>query len=85
MDLFGDKRQLNSMEAGNIYFNLKKSIAAKALVNGFKQVTKDKDIHNFMDECLHTTSKNINIFLHYFKKKICSLRAYWMLKLQILM
>ncbi|WJD83341.1 DUF3231 family protein [Priestia megaterium] len=42
MDLFGDKRQLNSMEAGNIYFNLKKSIAAKALVIGFKQVTKDK-------------------------------------------
>ncbi|MBE2973193.1 DUF3231 family protein [Priestia megaterium] len=62
MDLFGDKRQLNSMEAGNIYFNLKKSIAAKALVNGFKQVTKDKDIHSFMDECLHTASKNINIF-----------------------
>ncbi|UMZ36133.1 DUF3231 family protein [Priestia megaterium] len=62
MDLFGDKRPLNSMEAGNIYFNLKKSIAAKALVVGFKQVIKDKDIHKFMDNCLHTVNKNINIF-----------------------
>ncbi|MFS3927330.1 DUF3231 family protein [Priestia flexa] len=62
MDLFGDKRPLNSMEAGNIFFNLKKSIAAKALVIGFKQVIKDKDIHKFMDNCLHTVNKNINIF-----------------------
>lgn len=62
MDLFGDKRPLNSMEAGNIYFNLKKSIVTKTLINGFKQVTHDKDIHKFMDHCLNTVTKNIDIF-----------------------
>jgi hypothetical protein len=62
MDLFGDKRPLNSMEAGNIYFNLKKSIVTKTLINGFKQVIEDKDIHKFMDQCLNTISKNIDIF-----------------------
>ena len=62
MDLFGDKRPLNSMEAGNIYFNLKKSIVLKTLIEGFKQVIQDQDIDKFMNHCLNTVSKNIEIF-----------------------
>lgn len=69
MDLFGDKRPLNSMEAGNIYFNLKKSIITKTLINGFKQVIQDKDIHKFLDQCLNTISKNIDIFSSLFEEE----------------
>lgn len=62
MDLFGEKRPLNTMETGNIYFNLKKSIVTKTLINGFSQVIKDQEVHNFFDNCLSAISKNINIF-----------------------
>ena len=42
MDILGKKRPLNSMEAGNIYIDLKKSISAKGIILGFQQVTKIK-------------------------------------------
>jgi hypothetical protein len=70
MDLFGDKRPLNAMESGNVYFNLKKSIVTKTLINGFKQVIQDKEIHQFMDHCLKAISKNINIFASVFAEEI---------------
>lgn len=42
MDILGKKRSLNSMEAGNIYTDLKKSISAKSILLGFQQVAQDK-------------------------------------------
>ncbi|MGG0383340.1 DUF3231 family protein [Priestia filamentosa] len=69
MDLFGNKRPLNSMEAGNIYFNLKKSIITKTLIDGFKQVIKDKTIHKFMEHCRNTVNKNIDVFSSVLKEE----------------
>ncbi|MBQ6448203.1 DUF3231 family protein [Cytobacillus oceanisediminis] len=69
MDSFGDKRPLNTMEAGNIYFNLKKSIVTKTLLNGFKQVIQDKEILKFMEQCSQTIHKNISIFTSLFEKE----------------
>lgn len=48
-DVLGKKRPLNSMESGNIYFNLKKSTLTKALILGFSKVCKSNEIRKFMD------------------------------------
>ncbi len=69
MDSFGDKRPLNTMEAGNIYFNLKKSIVTKTLINGFKQVMQDKEIIHFMEQCSDTIHKNISVFSKLFEEE----------------
>lgn len=69
LDLFGDKRPLNSMEAGNIYFNLKKSIVTKTLINGFQQVIQDKEVLKFMEQCLGTITKNIGVFTTLFEEE----------------
>ncbi|MGE1115145.1 DUF3231 family protein [Priestia megaterium] len=62
MDILGKKRPLNTMEAANIYFNLRKSIAAKGIILGFQQVTKDKKVHKFMSDALNLCNKQIGIF-----------------------
>ncbi|MGR6342046.1 DUF3231 family protein [Priestia megaterium] len=62
MDILGKKRPLNTMEASNIYFNLRKSIAAKGIILGFQQVTKDKKAHKFMGDALNLCNKHIGIF-----------------------
>ncbi|WP_427127728.1 DUF3231 family protein (plasmid) [Priestia megaterium] len=62
MDILGKKRPLNTMEAGNIYMNLGKSITIKGMVLGFQQVTRDKKIHKFMGDSLNLLNKHIDIF-----------------------
>ncbi len=42
LDFIGKQRLLNANEVGNIYFNLRKSMATKALLIAFKQVSKKK-------------------------------------------
>ncbi|QTL51266.1 DUF3231 family protein [Priestia aryabhattai] len=62
MNIFGKKRPLNSMEVGNIYSNLRKSILVKAILLGFQQVTQDKKVHKFMNDGLNICAKHIDIF-----------------------
>ncbi|WP_216700821.1 DUF3231 family protein [Priestia filamentosa] len=62
IDVLGKKRHLNTMEAGNIYINLRKSIVAKGIILGFQQVTKDKKIRKFMEDGLSLLNKHIGIF-----------------------
>ena len=61
-DVFGKPRPLNSMESGNIYFNLKKSILTKALILGFSKVCKSNDIRKFMENGLQVANKHIGLF-----------------------
>jgi hypothetical protein len=62
MDLLGKKRPLNSIEAGNIYFNLRKSILTKGILIGFQQVVKDKEVRKFMESGLNVANKHIGIY-----------------------
>ncbi|MDO6851830.1 DUF3231 family protein [Priestia megaterium] len=62
IDIIGKKRPLNSIEAGNIYFNFKKSILAKGLLIGFQQVVKNKEVHEFMEKGLDVIKKHIGIY-----------------------
>ena len=62
LDLVGKKRPLNTAEAGNIAFNLKMTSIAKALHLGFYQVTKNKEIRQFLEKGLNRINKNFGIF-----------------------
>lgn len=59
---FGDKRTLNGSEISNIFFNLKKSIITKALIIGFNQVAKSKEVRAILTKALKIKAKHIKIF-----------------------
>lgn len=61
-DVIGKQRPLNTLESGNIYFNLKKSILSKALILGFSKVCKSNEIRKFMDKGLQVANKHIGLF-----------------------
>lgn len=61
-DLFGDKRTMNALECGNIYFNLEKSAITKGCLIAFKQVCKDKEVSKFLEKCINAANKHIGIF-----------------------
>jgi hypothetical protein len=62
LDVIGKKRALNTAEAGNIYVNLTMTRIAKGICLGFYQVTKNKDIHQYLEKVLNTINKNFEIF-----------------------
>lgn len=58
----GEKRPLNSIEINNIFFNLRKSILAKALLVGFSQVAVNKEVKQYLLKANYTIQKHISIF-----------------------
>ena len=62
LDVIGKKRPLNTAEAGNIYINLTMTCMAKGICLGFYQVTKDKEVRQFLEKVLNTINKNYGIF-----------------------
>jgi hypothetical protein len=61
-DVFGERRTMNSIESGNIFFNLEKSLVAKAFLLAGQQVCKDKDVVKFMEKGIEVKNKHIEIF-----------------------
>lgn len=61
-DIFGKQRSLNSIEAGNIFFNLKKSMLQKGLTLGFSKVCQSNEIRKFMEKGLDVINKHIGLF-----------------------
>ena len=59
---FSDKRILNGIEISNIFFNLKKSIITKAVIMGFSQVTKSKEVRNILLRGNQIKQKHIELF-----------------------
>lgn len=59
---FGEKRPLNCIEISDIYFNLKKSILAKALIVAFSQVAHSKKVREFLLEAVQVKDSHINLF-----------------------
>jgi hypothetical protein len=62
VDVIGERRKLNAIECGNIYFNLKKSILTKTILLGFMQVTKNEEVRDFMEKGVKLANKHIRIF-----------------------
>lgn len=61
-DVFGKQRPLNTIEGGNIFFNLKKSILQKGLTLGFSKVCQSNEIRRFMEKGLQVINKHIGLF-----------------------
>ncbi|MEK5521919.1 DUF3231 family protein [Heyndrickxia sp. FSL W8-0423] len=61
-DVLGERRKMNSIESGNIFFNLQKSLIAKACFFAFNQVCKDKEINHFINKCINRKNKHIGVF-----------------------
>ncbi|MEW9672775.1 DUF3231 family protein [Ammoniphilus sp. 3BR4] len=59
---FQGRRPLNAIEISNIFFNLKKDIASRALQIGFSQVAKSKEVRKYMVRGQEMTYKHINVF-----------------------
>jgi hypothetical protein len=53
---------LNSLEISTIFFNLKKSLIAKAIAIGFSQVAKAKEVREFMVRIVDVAHKHVEIF-----------------------
>lgn len=59
---FGEKRPLSCIEITDIYFNLKKSILAKAVTVAFSQVAHSKHIRDFLLKAVNTKDSHIQMF-----------------------
>jgi hypothetical protein len=59
---FGDKRPLNCIEITDIYFNLKKSILAKAVTVAFSQVAQLDKVRDFFIKATQVKEKPITMF-----------------------
>jgi rubrerythrin len=58
----GDKRPLSCIEITDIYFNLKKSIFAKAMTVAFSQITQNKQVRKFLLKAVDTKNSHIQMF-----------------------
>jgi len=58
----GEKRPLSCIEITDIYFNLKKSIFAKAFIISAYQVTKSNKIKNFLKKAVSKKEDHIKLF-----------------------
>ncbi|MFB9758862.1 DUF3231 family protein [Ectobacillus funiculus] len=59
---FGEKRPLSCIEISDIYFNLKKSILAKAVMVAFRQVSQSEQVRNFLSKVLSLADSNVQMF-----------------------
>ncbi|MFA9556674.1 DUF3231 family protein [Evansella sp. AB-rgal1] len=63
---FSDKRPLSCIEITNIYFNMKKSILAKAVTVAFCQVSPSNKVKDVFHKAIETKDKHIHIFKEVF-------------------
>jgi rubrerythrin len=61
-DVFGKPRAMNSIESGNLYFNLQKSLIAKGSFLAFNQVCKDEEVKQFIEKCKDGANKHVGVF-----------------------
>lgn len=60
---------MNSIEIGNTFFNLNKAMITKTLINGFKQVSKDKDVRKLLEKSIQTANSHITSFSNLLTKE----------------
>ncbi|MEK1832678.1 DUF3231 family protein [Priestia megaterium] len=49
-DVFGKQRPINTIESGHAYFNLNKTMIAKAMILGFSQVSKNQNVRALLEK-----------------------------------
>lgn len=58
----GEKRALSCIEIADIYFNLKKSIFAKAFVVSAHQIAKSDSVKRFLQKAVNMKEKHVKMF-----------------------
>ncbi|WP_077212441.1 DUF3231 family protein [Bacillus dakarensis] len=58
----GEKRALSCIEIADIYFNLKKSLIAKAFIVSVQQVAKHDKVKNFLEKAAKTKEEHVKTF-----------------------
>ncbi|MGX1372929.1 hypothetical protein RKD56_000007 [Priestia megaterium] len=61
-DVFGKQRPMNAIESGHTYFNLNKTLIAKAMILGFSQVSKNQHVRALLEKSLQVKNKHIDTF-----------------------
>jgi hypothetical protein len=61
-DVFGKRRTMNTVEAGNTFYNLEKSKIMKAFILAGQQVCKDKEVLSFLEKFLEALNDHIGTF-----------------------
>ncbi|MDF0728212.1 DUF3231 family protein [Cytobacillus sp. S13-E01] len=59
---FGNRRPLNGIEISNITFNMNKTVMGKALLLGFSQVAKHKEVREYLMRGNQVSSKHVEVF-----------------------
>ncbi|NOU89146.1 DUF3231 family protein [Paenibacillus sp. LMG 31460] len=60
--LLGDRRPLNAVEISNLYMNIMKNSIGQALMLGFSQVAKTKEVIEYIVRGRDISSKHVEIF-----------------------
>ncbi|MGG0369754.1 DUF3231 family protein [Priestia endophytica] len=60
-DIFGEKRSLTAMEVTNLYTNIQRNALGSAILVGFSQVAKSKEVTQFLLRGSDIAKKNIKI------------------------
>jgi hypothetical protein len=61
-DVFGKPRAMNTIESGNLFFNLQKSLIAKGSFLAFYQVCKDEEVKQYIEKCKERANKHVGVF-----------------------
>lgn len=62
LDLFGEKRPLLALEVSNLYSNFQRNILGAATVMGFSQVSKSKEVTQFLLKLIKVAKKHAKSF-----------------------
>lgn len=62
LDVFGEKRPLIVAEISNLYANLQRNALGAAILAGFSQVAKDKEVKQFFLRGIKIANKHIKLF-----------------------
>ncbi|WP_209124721.1 DUF3231 family protein [Alkalihalobacillus sp. BA299] len=59
---FGQRRPLNSIEIGKLFYNIQRNMLGRGLILGFAQVAGSKDVRDFMMRGKEIADKHIEVF-----------------------
>lgn len=59
---FGERRPLLGVEIGNLVYNAKRNAVGQALITGFSQVVKDKQVRKYFEQGREIAGKHFEIF-----------------------
>ncbi|EKN68803.1 hypothetical protein BABA_12151 [Neobacillus bataviensis LMG 21833] len=66
---WGKKRAVTSVEISHLFFNVKTNAIGKALITGFAQIAKDKEVKQFFVKGMKLAQDHIDIFSNFLKEE----------------